>query len=362
MENWSGLDLTGITKAADQNREWGENAMWDEKKIRIIDIAEELGISTATVSNVIHGKTKKISDATVKRVQEKLVERGYIPNMATTLLAQNDSRIIGVVVNDHPKYEGRIFEDPFVSSALNALSDAIGRAGYFLMLKKTTRISDIVPFASMWNMDGMILLGFCADDYQTLRDRIRIPFVVYDGFFKNEGNICNLLLDDRDGGRQVGEYLKQNGHSRVLCLADNRLLPDYDRFRGLCEGLGGEADFWEIPMKKVDREVYYESRFTELQDYTVIFAVSDYYAADVMFFLKGKGIQIPEQISVIGFDDTMLCKIIKPALTTVRQDVACRAERAVAFLLKAKEKKDLSVTQTVPVQLVVRESSQPIVY
>ena len=74
--------------------------MWDEKKVRIIDIADELGVSTATVSNVIHGKTNKISDATVRRVQEKLVERGYIPNMAATLLAQNNSRIIGVVINN----------------------------------------------------------------------------------------------------------------------------------------------------------------------------------------------------------------------------------------------------------------------
>ena len=61
--------------------------MWDENKVRIIDIAEELGVSTATVSNVLHGKTKKISDATVKRVEKKLEESGYIPNMAATLLA-----------------------------------------------------------------------------------------------------------------------------------------------------------------------------------------------------------------------------------------------------------------------------------
>ena len=161
--------------------------MWDENKIRIVDIAEELGLSTATVSNVIHGKTKKISDKTIKRVQDKLQERGYIPNMAATLLAQNNSRIIGVVVHDHPKYEGHLLEDPFVSSALNALSEELEKAEYFLMLKKTQRIMDAVKFASMWNMDGMILLGFCADEYQLLRDRIRIPFVVYDGFLKTVG-------------------------------------------------------------------------------------------------------------------------------------------------------------------------------
>ena len=70
-------------------------------RVRIVDIAEELGLSTATVSNVIHGKTKKISDETVKRVQELIEKRGYIPSMAGILLAQNSSGIIGVVVNDH---------------------------------------------------------------------------------------------------------------------------------------------------------------------------------------------------------------------------------------------------------------------
>ena len=103
--------------------------MWDENKVRIIDIANELDLSTATVSNVLHGKTKKVSDATVKRVERKLEEMGYIPNMAATLLARNNSRIIGVVVNDHAKYEGHVFEDSFISATVNALSDVIETQG-----------------------------------------------------------------------------------------------------------------------------------------------------------------------------------------------------------------------------------------
>ena len=105
--------------------------MWDENKVRIVDVADALGLSTATVSNVIHGKTKKISNHTVRRVQEKLNEMGYIPNMAATLLAQNDSHIIGVVVNDHAKYEGHVLEDPFVCSAINSLSDEIEKRDIF---------------------------------------------------------------------------------------------------------------------------------------------------------------------------------------------------------------------------------------
>ena len=331
--------------------------MWDEKKIRIVDIAEELGVSTATVSNVLHGKTKKVSAATIKRVQEKLAESGYIPNMAATLLAQNNSRIIGVVVNDHPKYEGHLLEDPFVSGALNALSDEIERDGYFMMLKKTTAIMDAVPFASMWNMDGMILLGFCEDEYQRLRDSIRIPFVIYDGVYENKGNVCNLVLAERDGGRQVGKYLREGGHRRVLCIADNAVLPDYDRYLGLCDGLETEADLWVIPMKKEQREAYYEKRLSEFEEYTAIFAVSDYYAVDVMYYLMGHGISVPEDISVIGFDDTMLSTTVKPALSTVGQDVSYRARMAMEYLMKMRADRLCSVTKTVPLKLIVRESS-----
>ena len=83
----------------------------EQGRVRIADIAEELGLSTTTVSNVIHGKTKKISDETVKRVQALLKEKKYIPNMAGILLAQNSSRIVGVIINNHEKYEGHVLED-----------------------------------------------------------------------------------------------------------------------------------------------------------------------------------------------------------------------------------------------------------
>ncbi len=137
----------------------------EQDRIRIVDVADALGLSTATVSKVIHGKTEKISDETIKRVQQELERSGYIPNMAGILLARNNSRIIGVVVNDHEKYEGRVLEDGFVMSSLNDLSREVNEKGYFLMIKTTADISEIPVFASMWNMDGLILMGFCEADY-----------------------------------------------------------------------------------------------------------------------------------------------------------------------------------------------------
>ena len=89
-----------------------------QERVRICDIAEELGLSTATVSNVIHGKTNKVSDETVQRVTALLEERRYIPSMAGILLARNGSGIIGVFVNDHPKYAGHTLRDGFLASVL----------------------------------------------------------------------------------------------------------------------------------------------------------------------------------------------------------------------------------------------------
>lgn len=335
--------------------------MWDENKVRIKDVAEALGVSTATVSNVLHGKTKKISDATVKRVQEKLNEMGYVPNMAATLLAQNNSRIIGVVVNDHPKYEGHVLEDPYVCSALNALSNEIDNAGYFMMLRKSSQISEIPVFASMWNMDGMIIMGFCQDDYQSLRDKIRIPFVVYDGFFVNDRNICNLMLDDYDGGRQVGEYIRNHGKKHVLCIADNKLSPDYDRYKGLCHGLQLTADYLIIPMSREERISFYKKRILKFNKYDVIFSVSDYYGIELMNLLIQNGYSIPKDLWMIGFDDISLCKSVIPPFASVRQDVELRAKKAIEYIHAMKEDSQFSATERIPVKLIVRESCKELV-
>ena len=206
--------------------------MENDKRVRIADIAEELGVSTATVSNVIHGKTKKISDRTVQRVSELLEERQYIPSMAGILLAQNDSRIIGIVINDHEKYESHALEDVFIAASLNCLSAEIEKSGFFMMVKVTEDINEIVRFASMWNMEGMVLIGYCEQEYQKLRAEMHIPFVVYDGYMESSGNLVNIEVDHFDGGAQAGRYLKSRGHRAVLCISDNKICMDQERFMG----------------------------------------------------------------------------------------------------------------------------------
>ena len=333
--------------------------MADEGRVRIVDIARELGVSTATVSNVIHGKTAKISDRTVQRVQELLEEKQYIPSMAGILLAQNDSRIIGVVVNDHEKYESRALEDVFIASSLNYLSAQIEKAGCFMMVKVTKKWDEIARFASMWNMEGLVVMGFCGQDYKKLRSFMHIPFVVYDGYFEEAGRVCNLAIDDYDGGFQMGNYFKGMGHKRALCIADNDICMDRQRHMGFLAAMGEEnVDFWMVPATKNKRIDFYQKHLPELLGHTAVFAVSDYYAIEMIQFFWQQGIQVPEKISVAGFDDCSLSERIYPALTTIKQDGRKRAELAVTILRELKEgiEEREGKTYLLPVTLVQRQS------
>ena len=331
----------------------------EEQRVRISDIAQELGLSTATVSNVIHGKTKKISDETVKRVMALLEERQYIPSMAGILLAQNSSKIIGVFVNDHEKYEGHTLDDFFIASSLNYLSTEIEAHGQFMMVKKAKSPEDIIKFASMWNMDGIVVIGFCDQDYMYLRNHMRIPFVVYDGYCEKPERILNITIDNYDGGFQIGTYFREGGHKRALCIADNDICVDMERYQGFREGFAsGTVEFVMIPMRKEERWEYYRRNLSVFQSITAVFAVSDYYAMDLICFLQEQGIRVPEQISVAGFDDIPMCRMFCPTLTTVKQDGALRAKIAVEKLGELKMGNLIQNEIRLPVSLVVRASTK----
>lgn len=331
----------------------------EEQRVRISDIAEELGLSTATVSNVIHGKTKKISDETVRRVMALLEERQYIPHMASILLAQNSSKIIGVFVNDHEKYGGHTLEDFFISSSLNDLSVEIENSGQFMMVKKAKCAGDILQFASMWNMDGIVVIGFCEQDYTYLRSHMRIPFVVYDGFCRDPERIVNITLDNRGGGCQVGRYFREAGHRRALCISDNETGVDRERIDGFYQGFSpGTAELLLIPMEKEARWSFYRRKLAAIGAASAAFAVSDYYAIDLMCFLREQGLSVPEDLSVAGFDDIPVCRMVSPMLTTVRQDGALRARLAIEKLRELREARNAEGEIRLPVSLVVRGSTK----
>ena len=287
------------------------NRSMEENRITIKDIAEELGISTATVSNVLHGKKNKVSKSTIEKVEACIERRNYIPSMAALLLGRTDSRIVAVIINDHEKYHGHVLEDGFVSAS-------------------TAEIREIPAFASMWNMDALVLIGFCDSDYASLRRESRIPFVVYDGLCEmDDEEIAMLTVDNRKGGLLAGEYLYDMGHRSVLCITDNHWRMDEDRCNGVIEKVGKGEELM-IPIDKDERWKHYKEKMDYILSFSSVFAISDFYALDFMAFMEAEGKRIPQDISLIGFDGSLSAQQFN--LTTITQDHIQRAYYAVESL------------------------------
>lgn len=184
---------------------------------------------------------------------------------------------------------------------------------------------------------------------------MHIPFVIYDGYLDEQGKMANIVVDGLSGGELVGKYLLGKGHHKVLCISDNDVCMDLERYQGLKKVLP-EAELLLIPMQKEEREKFYRKQWKAILQFTAVFAVSDYYAVDLMNFLKAQQVRIPDEISIVGFDDTELGKTAWPALTTVRQDSRERAREALKLLAKLKDDQKCEDTIKIKVSLVERNS------
>ena len=255
-----------------------------------------------------------------------------------------------------------MIEDPFVSGMLNYLSKELAKNDYFVMLREEPDINRIVRYASMWNMAGLVLIGFCAADYEKLRSNMHIPFVVVDAYQKDVHKYSDVGIDNIKGGFVAGSYLIEMGHEKIMFLADNDEDCDHDRYVGLTNALTAanlpfeKKDFKMLSPFKEEREKIYEEIFLEIGKYTAAFAASDMYAIEFMNFLQGKGMNIPKDFSIMGFDDIPLASLVRPTLTTVSQNLELRAKVAVELLVELINGETEGRKELLPVTLMERES------
>ena len=201
--------------------------------ITIKDMAEMLGISTTTVSNVIHGKTSEGSQKTVERVEKLLDKYEYVPNISARSLSQNSSKIIGVALKCRKDKYANLFSDPFFGELIGALEAEIRAQGYFMMIYTSNDISEIIRNVLTWNVDGLILVGMLHDDFIRIKSRYKNPTVLIDSYASREiMNYVNIGLEDEEGAYEITRYLLKMGHRRIAFLADNMEGVDYTRYLG----------------------------------------------------------------------------------------------------------------------------------
>ena len=331
--------------------------------IRIKDIADRAGVSPTTVSNVIHGKTGRVSKATVEKINRILKEMEYVPSISARMLANNGSGLIGVALGFMKKGNASSFEDPFVSAMLGNLEYQIREHGYYMMLVARHEQDDIMQQALGWNFDGMIAMALKEKEIAELSERLGKPLVTIDQYLPPELGVRSITMDDRGGAYQMSQYLIGKGHKKFLFLSDCDLGVDHYRWLGVRQAMeeAGIEDFESrhivIPWNPEQREKAYEEMLPFFKKQTALFFSSDYYALEASNFLQNRGIKVPEEISIAGFDDVTYATLARPKLTTVHQMVDGKARRAVEVLMHLIQdepvQKDIP---PLPTTLVERES------
>lgn len=331
--------------------------------ITIKEIAKQLNMSTTTVSNVIHGKTGEVSEDTQKKVQDFLDKVDYVPNINARNLAQNESKIIGLALKARAdKYENLIM-DPFVSELIGGVEETIRNAGYFMMLYISSDTSEIMRHVSTWNVDGLILFGMIGDDGIRVSEKYKKPIVCIDTYsIEGLKHFTNVGLDDEQGTYNITNYLIQQGHKKIAFLSDNMTGVDLARLTGYKKalkdaGIKYKSDYFlKIRPRSSEIEESLDEICKRTSEFTAIVCVSDLYAVTLMAALEDRGISVPEDISVVGFDDNMLGKYHRPALTTVHQDVKIKGVTAADTLLKQLSGHKTPNQIQLPTKLIIRDT------
>lgn len=328
--------------------------------VRIKDVADYVGVSTATVSNVINGKDQRVSPAVREKIQNALDEMGYVRNRSAMMLAQTSSNMIGVVVPQKPGSKITL-EDPYYSALLGNLDYEIREHGCYMYLIAQQSEAEIIHHAIAWNLEGLIICNMPKEELESLCRKYTKTVVSIDSYYEKTENFVNIVTDDFGGGYELGKYLAACGHRKIAMLADNDYSVDHNRWRGLKKAMSeagcilSEKDHFIFSSSEPVRELQFEQFLPQLMQYTALFVASDFYALEVSSFLQSKGIKVPDDISIAGFDDLIYARLARPKLTTMSQNLSQKAKMAVEAVL------DPSVRERMlPVKLVERESVKSI--
>lgn len=339
--------------------------------ITIKEIARQLNMSPTTVSNVIHGKTKEVSPETIKRVQDFLEEVEYVPNINARNLAQNTSKIVGVVLKVRQDRYSHILTDPFVAEMLAGIEEVIRKAGYFMMTYISDDIAEILNYVSTWNVDGLILFCMLDDDAIRVRKRYHKPIACVDAYISEENEsafgdqFINIALDDEICAYDGTSYMAEAGCHRVAFLADNMDGVNKARFRGFKKALDAhgieysDRDYFPLRSTKHEMKTSMTSLVKKAKKYGYdgVFCSSDLFAIHFIRECFDQGLRVPEDISVVGVDDYEIAEIYRPALTTMHQDISRKGRLAAEALIRMLNGEKLERRQIVlKPELIVRES------
>ncbi len=296
------------------------------KTATIRDVAREAGVSIAAVSYALNGGGT-IGDEVRARVREVANRLGYRPNRSAQAVRTGRTMTLGLVVPD--------LNNPYYPALAQSFERAARQAGYTVVLVDTAgQVEEEVPGIRRLEQHGVAGILWCQTTVQeeVTSSDFTVPIVTIG---TPSLNIDNVTTKDYEGGQLLAEHLLQMGHRRVGMLTAASVLDTKDDRRlGFIAALDGKAGIgWEekapFAIDLPDQILAALGR----RDVTAVMCGNDLIAVGVLRAARQLGIAVPDELSVVGFDDIPWASIVEPELTTVRQPVSEMAAVALTLLL-----------------------------
>ncbi|MCR5402747.1 MAG: LacI family transcriptional regulator [Butyrivibrio sp.] len=326
-------------------------------------IAERAGVSTATVSNVINGNNHKVSEETRNKIKKIIEETNYKPNAIARSLAKKESRIIGLVIPYLRKNED-FSTNPYNAHIVAVIEKCIRCEDYYLMMRCVHDPKEIIPLLDSWNVDGAFFLGIFTEEIREIRKMIDYPVVFIDTYAPEE-KIVRVGIEDYRGGYLSARYLIGKGHKKIALVTpeastEGVIRERYKGFTDACREAGVEFDdscvFYTDTTYINAVEVGQNISFSGM-GFTAAAAMSDIVAIGLIEGLNQCGLRVPQDISVIGFDNLPSCEYTTPKLTSIAQSFDAKAEKAWEYLYRMiSGERDIVADERLPVRVAERFS------
>ena len=305
-----------------------------KKDANIYDIAKLVGVSKSTVSRVINGHTG-VSDDTRKRVLKAIEDNAYIPNNSARSLSSLSTQTVVLLVCG--------ITNPFFSKIISLILEKMNNANIDVVLHSyepgfdANIIDAAISICKEKRPKGIILLGGIFEENHQMLRIIGVPIVMATVTASGDGDrswFSSVTIDDEDEGRKIAEYVCRNGHRKIAIIGQH-----YWREAGMkkvFKQYGITADVVDL---EYDRAYSFRTgykaakRLLKKSDYTCLLCLSDVFAIGAIKAVQEKGLRVPEDISIVGFDGIENGAYTNPALTTFVQPFEEIAGKSVSILL-----------------------------
>ncbi|MEU3479548.1 LacI family DNA-binding transcriptional regulator [Streptomyces sp. NPDC033754] len=330
------------------------------------EVAARAGVGRGTVSRVING-SPKVSEQAKAAVERAVAELGYVPNRAARALAGSRTDAVALVI---PETEARLFAEPYFLDIIRGVSAELADADKQLLLtliRSEQERQRFEQYLAAQRVDGVLLVSVHGDD--PLPDQVRalgLPAVL-NGRRREDERVAFVDSDNTGAGRTAVAHLAARGRCGIATitgpldmyvarcrldgyregLADAGLAPD--------EELVANGDFTEEGGRRAMREL-----LDRRPDLDAVFAASDVMAAGARAVLRAAGRRVPEDVALVGVDDSAVARHMDPPLTSVRQPIEEMGRTMARLLLQeiaAPSEPDEQPRRMLPTELVVRASS-----